>query len=72
MTFKTFKSFKSFKQLNSSDDLNVLNFLNGLNKGRFMALKTFGLMGVDWEERVNLERLRQDRLTSHQSGAQKV
>jgi Xaa-Pro aminopeptidase len=27
-----------------------------------MALKTFGLMGVDWEERVNLERLRQDRL----------
>ena len=28
-----------------------------------MALKTFGLMGVDWEERVNLERLRQDRLS---------
>src|ERR671923_525024 len=28
-----------------------------------MGLKTFGLMGVDWEERVNLERLRQDRLT---------
>jgi Xaa-Pro aminopeptidase len=27
-----------------------------------MALKTFGLMGVDWEERVNLERLRRDRL----------
>src|SRR5512145_2815473 len=27
-----------------------------------MGLKTFGLMGVDWEERVNLERLRQDRL----------
>src|ERR1700746_1359133 len=27
-----------------------------------MALKTFGLMGVDWEERVNLDRLRQDRL----------
>src|ERR671923_199530 len=28
-----------------------------------MGLKTFGLMGVDWEERINLERLRQDRLT---------
>src|SRR5919198_437423 len=27
-----------------------------------MGLKTYGLMGVDWEERVNLERLRQDRL----------
>jgi len=28
-----------------------------------MGLKTFGLMGVDWEERVNIERLRHDRLT---------
>lgn len=28
-----------------------------------MALKTFGLMGVDWEERVNLERLRRERLS---------
>ena len=27
-----------------------------------MGLKTFWLMGVDWEERVNLERLRQERL----------
>jgi Xaa-Pro aminopeptidase len=27
-----------------------------------MGLKTFGLMGVDWEERVNIERLRRDRL----------
>lgn len=27
-----------------------------------MGLKTFGLMGVDWEERVDLERLRRDRL----------
>jgi len=27
-----------------------------------MGLKTFGLMGVDWEERVNIERLRQERL----------
>jgi Xaa-Pro aminopeptidase len=27
-----------------------------------MALKTFGLMGVDWEERVNFERLRRERL----------
>jgi Xaa-Pro aminopeptidase len=27
-----------------------------------MGLKTFGLMAVDWEERVNLERLRQERL----------
>jgi Xaa-Pro aminopeptidase len=28
-----------------------------------MALKTFGLMGVDWEERVDLDRLRNDRLS---------
>ncbi|HEX5605752.1 MAG TPA: aminopeptidase P family protein, partial [Candidatus Binatia bacterium] len=27
-----------------------------------MALKTFGLMDVDWEERVNIDRLRQERL----------
>ncbi len=27
-----------------------------------MALKTYGLMGVDWEERVNFERLRTERL----------
>ena len=27
-----------------------------------MGLKTFGLMAVDWEERVNFERLRQERL----------
>jgi Xaa-Pro aminopeptidase len=27
-----------------------------------MGLKTFGLMAVDWEERVNIERLRQERL----------
>jgi Xaa-Pro aminopeptidase len=26
-----------------------------------MGLETFGLMAVDWEERVNIERLRQDR-----------
>src|SRR6059058_5798737 len=28
-----------------------------------MAIKTYGLMGVDWEERVNFERLRNERLT---------
>ncbi len=28
-----------------------------------MAIKTYGLMGVDWEERVNVERLRTERLT---------
>ena len=28
-----------------------------------MALRTYGLMGVDWEERVNFERLRTERLT---------
>ena len=28
-----------------------------------MGLKTFGLMGVDWEERVNLERLRRELAT---------
>ena len=27
-----------------------------------MGLKTFGLMAVDWEERVNIERLRLERL----------
>src|SRR5881397_1791155 len=27
-----------------------------------MAMKTYGLMGVDWEERVNFERLRTERL----------
>ena len=27
-----------------------------------MALKTFGMMGVDWEERVDFERLRTQRL----------
>ena len=27
-----------------------------------MALKTYGLMGVDWEERVNYDRLRTERL----------
>jgi Xaa-Pro aminopeptidase len=27
-----------------------------------MALKTFGLMNVDWEQRVNMERLRTERL----------
>jgi Xaa-Pro aminopeptidase len=27
-----------------------------------MALKTFGVMQVDWEERVNMERLRRERL----------
>jgi Xaa-Pro aminopeptidase len=27
-----------------------------------MALKSFGTMGVDWEERVNMERLRTERL----------
>ncbi len=27
-----------------------------------MAIKTYGLMGADWEERVNFERLRRERL----------
>src|SRR6266480_5956937 len=27
-----------------------------------MTIKTYGLMGVDWEERVNYERLRSERL----------
>ncbi|MDX1435919.1 MAG: M24 family metallopeptidase [Anaerolineales bacterium] len=27
-----------------------------------MGLKTYGLMGVDWEDRVNFDRLRRDRL----------
>jgi Xaa-Pro aminopeptidase len=28
-----------------------------------MALKTYGLMAVDWEERINFDRLRRERLT---------
>src|SRR3984893_4412342 len=28
-----------------------------------MTIKTYGLMGVDWEERVNFERLRSERLS---------
>jgi len=31
-----------------------------------MGLKTFGLMGVDWEERVNFDRLRKERLARAQ------
>ncbi len=27
-----------------------------------MAIKTYGLMTVDWEERLNVERLRTERL----------
>ncbi len=27
-----------------------------------MALKTYGLMGVDWEDRVDFDRLRKERL----------
>src|SRR5215472_472151 len=27
-----------------------------------MAIRTYGLMGVDWEERVNFDRLRNERL----------
>jgi Xaa-Pro aminopeptidase len=36
-----------------------------------MGLKTFGLMGVDWEERVNIERLRQERLARVKSELKK-
>src|SRR4029453_12846145 len=40
-------------------------------KGAVMGLKTFGLMAVDWEERVNIERLRQDRLNRIKSALKK-
>ncbi len=30
-----------------------------------MGLKTFGLMAVDWEERVNIERLAPGSFESH-------
>src|SRR6184192_1517991 len=33
-----------------------------------MTIKTYGLMGVDWEERVNFERLRRERLARIKSG----
>ncbi len=36
-----------------------------------MGLKTFGLMAVDWEERVNIERLRQERLARVKSALKK-
>jgi Xaa-Pro aminopeptidase len=36
-----------------------------------MGLKTFGLMSVDWEERVNIERLRQERLARVKSALKK-
>lgn len=36
-----------------------------------MGLKTFGLMAVDWEERVNIERLRQERLARVTSALKK-
>ena len=36
-----------------------------------MGLKTFGLMAVDWEERVNIERLRQERLAQVKNALKK-
>src|SRR6266480_5527364 len=36
-----------------------------------MGLKTFGLMAVDWEQRVDIERLRQDRLNRIQAALKK-
>jgi Xaa-Pro aminopeptidase len=36
-----------------------------------MGLKTFGLMAVDWEERVNIERLRLERLARVKSALKK-
>jgi Xaa-Pro aminopeptidase len=36
-----------------------------------MGLKTFGQMAVDWEERVNIERLRSERLTRIKSALEK-
>ena len=29
-----------------------------------MALKTYGSMAVDWEQRIDFDRLRKERLTS--------
>jgi len=31
-----------------------------------MALKTYGTMGVDWEQRIDFERLRNQRLARAQ------
>jgi len=36
-----------------------------------MGLKTFGLMAVDWEERINIERLRHERLARVKSALKK-
>ena len=37
-----------------------------------MAIKTYGLMGVDWEERVNYERLRNERLARIKEATQRI
>ena len=34
-----------------------------------MGLKTFGLTAVDWEQRVDMERLRTQRLGARQAAA---
>ena len=31
-----------------------------------MGLKTYGTMAVDWEERINFDRLRHERLAPRQ------
>ena len=38
--------------------------MRSIDRRQNMALKTFGTMAVDWEERVNFDRLRNDRLAS--------
>ena len=70
MTSDLFQQFKrsnrsSFAETDPSNDWNYWNDLKRFGTiflEVVMALKTFGLMGVDWEERVDLERLRRERL----------
>ena len=37
-----------------------------------MALRTFGQMQVDWEERINMDRLRKERLAKAKAQLKKV
>src|SRR5690242_16690035 len=55
-----------FARHNSSGMMRSLKFTRVIlviaRRRKIMAIKTYGLMGVDWEERANFERLRNQRL----------
>src|SRR5882757_10879402 len=41
---------------------------DGSDERRRLTIQSYGVMGVDWEERVNFERLRTERLTRAKDG----